>query len=248
MDTSQERRVLIIADAHLPLDNRSGGKEEREAFQALIRHYRGSLQRLILLGDVFDFWYEWRHVIPKRAFRILADLRNLVESGVETHYFAGNHDFRLAGLLRDDIGLKIHMDEWRVELDGRRYWFHHGDGLAASDSKYRTMKRVFRNPVAQTLFGTILHPDLAMGLGRETSDQGRKKNQRRETVWPPLEEYHAAAQRVLKSGEDVVVIGHTHVEETVELNGGVFHNPGSFYDERRYSLIEGGLPHSEVWR
>ncbi|MFH0883322.1 MAG: UDP-2,3-diacylglucosamine diphosphatase [bacterium] len=248
METSQDHRVLIIADAHLPLDNRPDGEREREAFRMLLRHYRDSLQLLVLLGDVFDFWYEWRHVIPKRAFGILADLRDLVDSGVETHYFAGNHDFRLSGFLRDDIGLKIHMDEWRVVLDERRYWFHHGDGLAASDVNYRRMKRVFRSPLAQALFGRIIHPDLAMGLGRTTSDEGRRKNQRRESIWPPVEEYYAAAQSVLKSGEDVVVVGHTHIEETRKLDGGVFHNPGAFHVERRYSLIEGGLPHSEVWR
>jgi UDP-2,3-diacylglucosamine hydrolase len=248
MDTSSDHRVLIIADAHLPLDNRPEGKGDREAFQGLLRHYRDSLGLLVLLGDVFDFWYEWKHVMPKRAFGVLADLRDMVDSGIETHYFAGNHDFRLAGFLENEIGLKIHMDEWRVELDGRRYWFHHGDGLAASDVNYRRMKRVFRNRFAQVLFGGIVHPDLAIGLGRATSDEGRKQNQRRNSVWPPLEEYHAAAERVLKSGEDVVVIGHTHVEETEELNGGVFHNPGAFFEERHYSLIEGGLPHSEVWK
>jgi UDP-2,3-diacylglucosamine hydrolase len=248
MDTSQDRRVLIVADAHLPLDRQPGGDEDREAFRGLLRHYHHSLQLLVLLGDVFDFWYEWRHVIPKRAFSVLADLREIVSGGVEAHYFAGNHDFRFAGFLRDEIGLNIHMDEWRVTLDGRRYWFHHGDGLAASDVNYRRMKRVFRNPVAQALFGGIVHPDLAIGLGRATSDEGRRKNQRRESIWPPIEEYRAAAQRVLKSGEDVVVVGHTHIEETTELDGGVLHNPGAFHIDRRYSLIEGGLPHSEVWR
>jgi len=247
MDTSPEHCVLIVADAHLPLDNRAGGNEARAAFQGLLRQYRGRAQLLVLLGDVFDFWYEWRHVVPKRAFGILADLRDLVESGVETHYFAGNHDFRLAGFLRNEIGLTLHMDEWKVELDGRRYWFHHGDGLAASDVNYRRMRRVFRSRWAQVLFGSLVHPDLAMGLGRVTSDEGRRKTRRRESLWPPVEEYHAAAQRVLKSGYDVVVFGHTHVAETLELDGGIYHNPGAFYIEQRYGLIEGGLPRSEVW-
>jgi len=249
METSNDKRVLIIADAHLPLDDRPGGAEQRKAFLELIRHHRGQLGTLVLLGDVFDFWYEWKHVVPKRAFAILSELRQIVDSGVPVHYFAGNHDFRIHDFLSNDIGLILHMDEWQVELDGRKYWFHHGDGLAKSDVNYRRMKSLFRNRVAQFLFGVLVHPDFAMGLGRTTSDGGRKKTELRREIWPPEPEYIEAAKRILaKTGRDIVVIGHTHIANTVKLDNGFYHNPGPFYQERRYSFIAGELPQSEVWR
>jgi UDP-2,3-diacylglucosamine hydrolase len=249
MKTSPDRRALIVADAHLPLDDRSGGEAQRQAFLELVDHHAGRLGLVVLLGDLFDFWYEWRHVVPKRAFRILARMRELVLDGVEVHYFAGNHDFRLAGFLRDDVGLTLHMDSWTPELDGRRYWMHHGDGLAASDVNYRRMKRVFRSRLAQGLFGGILHPDLAMGLGRGTSEKGRRRHAKRGgTIWPPESEYIEAARGILRQGHDVAVFGHTHGPLDRELEEGHVHNPGAFFRDGHYSVIEGGLPQREVWR
>jgi UDP-2,3-diacylglucosamine hydrolase len=248
MKTSPKNRVLIVADAHLPLDGRQGGRQEREAMLEMLRSYESSLGCVVLLGDFFDFWYEWKHVVPKRAWSLLNHLRSLVDKGVPVHYFAGNHDFRLRGFLEQEIGLEIHMDEWVTEIDGKRWLFHHGDGEARSDVNYRRMKRVFRSRWAQTLFGFAIHPDLAMGLGRVTSDGGRQKHEQRgENIWPPLTEYLAAAQRRVDAGHDVVVYGHTHLSSDVELNGGLFHNPGPWYRDRYYSVVEGGPPKREVW-
>lgn len=249
MKSSKTSRVLIVADAHIPLDGRAGSDEMIRRFGEMVDHYADSLQTLVLLGDLFDFWYEWRHVVPKRAFPLLHRFRGLVDRGVSVHYFAGNHDFRLAGFLQNEVGIELHMDEWEAEFDGRRYWFHHGDGLARSDVSYRRMKRVFRNPIAQKLFGSIIHPDLALNLGRTTSETGRKKHEQLGgRIWPPQSEYLETAQRVIGADYDVVVIGHTHTAADVELKGGHFHNPGAWGDDGSYSVIEGGLPKHEVWK
>lgn len=249
MKSSKTSCVLIVADAHLPLDGRPGAEEQLRSFSEMLRHYDSKLQSLVLLGDLFDFWYEWKHVVPRRAFPLLHQLRSIVEAGTPVHYFAGNHDFLLGSFLRDEVGLSIHMDEWVTELDGRKYWFHHGDGLARSDVNYRRMKRVFRSRWAQRLFGGLVHPDLALGLGRTTSDSGRKKHDRRGgRIWPPESEYFDAAQRMIDRGYDVVVIGHTHIASDVELKNGFFHNPGAWGDDRSYSVIAGDLPKHEVWK
>lgn len=247
MKTSPDRQVLIVADAHLPLDDRCGGERDREDFLALLRRHRDRTGTLLLLGDIFDFWYEWRHVVPKRAFPILFEIREMIRDGVDVHYFAGNHDFQFRGMLTDTVGMTLHMDEWTAEFDGRRYFFHHGDGLAASDRNYRKMKGVFRSGWAQALFGGAFHPDLALDIGRRTSQEGRKRHDRGSRELPSPEEYMDAARRIFRRGHDVVVIGHTHRQMDAQLEGGLFHNAGPFLRERWYSVIDGGPPRAEVW-
>lgn len=248
MKTDPSKRVVIVADAHLPLDDRKGGLEQRNSFLSLIKSTRSTTTCYVLLGDIFDFWFEWKHVVPKRAYPILTELQAIVDSGVPVHYFAGNHDFHLKGFLAREIGLTLHMNEWTANIDGRNYFFHHGDGFAPSDRNYRLLKQVFRSGIAQKLFGTFVHPDWAMHLGRTTSDKGRKRHDSGQRREPGLEEYLVAVDDILKKGHDVVVFGHTHDQQDVERPGGHYHNPGPFLSEQRYSVIDGGLPRNEVWQ
>jgi UDP-2,3-diacylglucosamine hydrolase len=247
MKTSARNQVLIVADAHLPLDDRSGGAQERAAFLALLQRHRETTGLLVLLGDIFDFWYEWRHVVPKRAVPILMEVHSMVRAGVPVHYFAGNHDFRLAGFLSEEVGIALHLDHWTTHIDGKRYYFHHGDGMAASDAAYRRLRSLFRNPVAQNLFGAVVHPDLAIELGRSTSDKGRRRHERAPEREPDPEEYRARARSILRSGQDVVAFGHSHMAEITRWEEGLYLNPGAFVEDRRFAVVQDGEPRLETF-
>jgi len=248
MKTSKDNLVLIVADSHLALDNRKNAREQIDSFIALIKNYQAKLDTLILLGDIFDFWYEWKHVIPKNAYPVLYLLNELKLKGVNIHYFAGNHDFKIQGFLENEIGMKIHMNEWKTKIDNKNYYFHHGDGMASYDVNYRKMKKVFRSEFAQKCFGGFFHPDLAMEIGRLTSESGRYSHRKNIKFNPPLEQYLVKAQSYINQGSDVVVFGHIHQQKLIELNNGWYHNPGAFLRERHYSLISGDLPTLEVWK
>ncbi len=246
--TLPNRRIMIVADAHLPLDDRLGAENERRLFCDLLDAHLEGTETVVLLGDTFDYWYEWAYVIPKLAFAILDRLRKLVRAGVKVHYFAGNHDFRFAGFLEKEVGLTIHMDEWIVEIDGHATYFHHGDGLAASDRKYRKMKSVFRNPAVQFLFGNIIHPDLSMYIGRVTSGIGHRRREAHHRGCPPDDEYREAAGKIIARGYDLVIFAHTHRAADMKINKGLYHNPGPFMKEHRYSVIAGDLPRGMIWQ
>ncbi len=246
MQTSNENRVLILADAHVPLDGRPGADAELARMTRLVNSYRESLGMLILLGDTFDFWFEWVHTVPKRAFPFLTALHELTRDGIPVHMFAGNHDFKLGQFLRDFVGVETHLDEWTTTIDNRRYYFHHGDGFAASDVNYRKMKAVFRNPISQALFGTVVHPDLAMQVGKWASGLGGEKSRTEDGQLPIWNEYEETAAEILRKGYDIVVAGHMHQAFLTELPDGHFFNPGPYMHEHRYGLIEGDLPRSEV--
>src|SRR4051812_32331691 len=152
------RPAYFISDLHLGARYR-GMPAERETW--LLRFLREDAPRashLFILGDLFEFWMEYGSYVPKYHFRVLAALEALVRSGVEVHYLAGNHDFSLGPFFADQLGVKVHADEIRMDLQGQRLLLLHGDGLAASDGRYRLMKKVFRHPLANFLF-RLLHPD-----------------------------------------------------------------------------------------
>ncbi|GBE30652.1 MAG TPA: UDP-2,3-diacylglucosamine diphosphatase [Bacteroidetes bacterium] len=246
MQTSKQNRVLIIADAHLPLDGKHGADAELARVTKLVEEHRSNLSMLILLGDTFDFWFEWSHVIPKAAFTFLTLLRDLTHSGIPVHIFAGNHDFMLGSFLNKQVGAHLHMDEWTITIDDQRYYFHHGDGFAASDKNYRRMKAVFRTRIMQGLFGRLVHPDLAMKIASWVSSWGSNKVTTSDGELPIYKEYCETAQSILRKGHDIVVIGHMHQAFLTKLDGGHFFNPGPYLGEHRYGVIEGGLPRSEV--
>jgi len=245
--SSPQQRILILADAHLPLDNRHGAKQRLRQFQNVIEHYRDNLGLLILLGDIFDFWWEWRTVVPKNATSLLFLVRELRNSGIPVHFFAGNHDFKISGYLECEIGMELHHDDWVAMIDRKKVYFHHGDGFAISDTNYRRMRRIFRNPVAQWGFGTLLHPDLAMNIGRFFSSLGERKRGEKPYPHTPFLEYQDRVREILATGYDMVVIGHTHRPQLIEFEEGIFHNPGPFLDRFCYSIIEGDLPVLKVW-
>lgn len=247
MESNPKNRLLIVADAHLPLDNRRGGEQQTERFIKLLKQEKTKTSTLVLLGDIFDFWYEWDHVIPKRAFPVLLLLHQFVLDGISVHYFAGNHDFRIKGFLETEIGLSVHMNQWETTVDGKRVYFHHGDGMAASDSSYRKMKRVFRSRWAQNLFKIFVHPDFAMQLGRRTSDGGRHLHNSGKKKHPLELEYVECAQSLARKGFDIIVFGHTHMQASIPLEGGVFFNPGPFLEQHRFGILEDGVPRSEVF-
>ncbi|MBZ0264724.1 UDP-2,3-diacylglucosamine diphosphatase [bacterium] len=245
--TSSHRQVLLVADAHLPLDNRPGASDNLSSFYNLMKTEGAVSQCIMLLGDIFDFWYEWEHVIPKRAFRLLSLLEHFSSEGKEVHYFAGNHDFKLAGFLQNTIGLSLHMDSWSSTIDGRKVYFHHGDGMAESDTGYRKLKAVMRSRLAQIAFGRVVHPDLAMSIGKLASQTGRSRYEHLPEQKPMDEEYLQRAEHILTKGYDLVIFGHTHRMKSIQLKSGWFHNPGPFLNEKRYSVIRGDLPEGRVW-
>lgn len=164
--------AYFISDLHLGARYR-GLDPGREALVLRFLEEKASTgSHLFILGDLFEFWMEYARFVPKEHFRILAALEMLSRSRVEVHYLSGNHDFNLGAFFRDQLGLVVHSDEIRMELQGKRLLMLHGDGLAPSDWKYRIMKKVLRHPMSNRCF-RLLHPDFGMGLALAASKASR---------------------------------------------------------------------------
>jgi UDP-2,3-diacylglucosamine hydrolase len=190
---------------------------------------------LVIVGDLFDFWFEWRHVIPKGYFRVLHQLRVLVDGGVSVHYLAGNHDFRLPGFLETEIGICVHPDSMAADVEGQAVFVYHGDGVLARDHGYRLVKRVLRNRFAQRLF-SWLHPDLGMWLARGTSTTSRTYERYRSS---DEEEYLALARRKFAEGFRGVVMGHTHRPQEVVEGECTYINLGDWIEHFTFGVHDG---------
>jgi UDP-2,3-diacylglucosamine hydrolase len=232
--------VYFFSDAHLGAVLIPDAKEQEARLDRFLDMVAANGRTLVLAGDLFDFWYEWKYVIPKQPFRVLCRMRHLVEQGIAVHYLAGNHDFRLRGFLESGVGMQIHADTLSARICGQPIFIYHGDGVLARDHGYRLLKSILRNLTAQRIF-SWLHPDFAMRLARGTSVTSRtiiKSNPRDDL------EYLARARTLFAEGYQGVVMGHTHrpVEHAedghtyVNLGDWILHYTFGLHDGTRLSL------------
>lgn len=221
----------IVADTHL--DFRSG-ERERE-FVAFLRDLHGRAGSLVLNGDIFDFWFEWRTVVPREHFRVLAALAELREAGIPVVMTAGNHDSWVGEVLTKDVGVTFAQQGWRGAVAGWRARIEHGDGLReVEDRGYRRMRRILRHPASIFAF-RLLHPDIAVRLARLTSSTSRQHSLRDKGAG-----LRAVALSWLSSDPevDLVVLSHAHATALERApHGGVYANTGSWLDAPTYLVV-----------
>jgi UDP-2,3-diacylglucosamine hydrolase len=201
---------------------------------AFLEQVRATGGSLVVNGDLFDFWFEWRSVIPRVGFRALAALAAVRDAGLPVVWLQGNHDGWGDAVLREDVGADYRRD-WRGSLAGWPAYVHHGDGLRAlEDRSYRRLLRVIRHPLAIRAF-RLLHPDAGSRLAHGSSSASRKHGRHdegaglREVAFRLL-----AAEPALR----LVVFAHSHVPTLVRApGGGVYANAGSWLDAPTYLRV-----------
>jgi UDP-2,3-diacylglucosamine hydrolase len=213
-----------MSDAHLGF----APDDVERAVISFLRHVAKNGRALVINGDLFEFWFEWRTVIPRRGFRTLAALADVVDAGVPVIMIAGNHDCWGGDVLRRDVGVDYQFGPWRSEIGGWHVHIEHGDGLRPrEDKRYRLIRHVLRNPLAIRSF-RWLHPDLATPIANNSSHASRNYAAR-DGGRGLLD----AAKRVESSEPDLdlVVFGHSHVPTLERLpSGALYANPGSWLD------------------
>ncbi|MFW6245480.1 MAG: UDP-2,3-diacylglucosamine diphosphatase [Fibrobacterota bacterium] len=233
------KAVYFISDAHFGID--LPGYENREKlFRSLVDRMLKSATDLFIVGDLFDFWIEYRFAIRPDYFAVLHELARLVESGVKVHYMAGNHDFALGSFLENSVGVNIHHGELDLNLQGKKVHLFHGDGILKKDVGYRILRKLLRNKTYQKLY-KLIHPDLGVAFGIFCSGSSRKYTTRRLRS-SIVEDYREAARRTLEQGYDLVVYGHTHHGEIVRFGHREYLNTGAWLMHQNYAtLLDGKL-------
>jgi UDP-2,3-diacylglucosamine hydrolase len=218
MDASRGKPAYFISDLHLGATYRGLRPDREEILIRFLEQKASNASHLFILGDLFEFWMEYRSFIPKEHFRTLAALGRLAASGVEVHYLSGNHDFSL-------------------ELQGRKLLLLHGDGIASSDWKYRVMKSIMTHPLSNKCF-SLIHPDFGMALARRLSKASRDQHNNEPRL---MDEYEAASRALLKhGGQDILMHGHTHAAFVKKVPEGLYVNSGEWLQRMEYVAMEDG--------
>lgn len=232
--------VFIASDAHL-----GAVPPEREAsFRDWLERAGTEAGTVVLNGDLFDFWFEYRHVVPRGHTRTLGLLAELVEAGVEVHLTGGNHDWWGGSFLEGEIGVRFHREPVELELAGHRALVAHGDGLGPGDTGYKVLKTVIRSRPFVWAF-RWLHPDWgARVAGGVSFTEGRAAGptptevQRSEVL-----ERWAADHLRSRDDLDLLTLGHTHVPRRVEVAPGRWYvNTGDWVHHCSYARLERGEP------
>jgi len=238
----QGKKVYFASDNHLGAPNRKESLPREKKFVAWLDSIKGDAQALFLMGDLFDFWFEYRTVVPKGFTRTLGKLAELSDLGIQIHYFVGNHDLWMDGYFEEELGIPVYHAPQQFQIDGTSFFIGHGDGLGPDDKGFKRMKKVFTNPLAKWLF-KWLHPDLGVRLGQHLSVNNKiisgeadAKYLGEEGEWLIL-----YAKRKLEARHyDHFIFGHRHLPLEVRLNErSTYVNLGDWISHYTYAVFDG---------
>lgn len=200
--------------------------------------------RLIIVGDLFDFWFEYKSVIPKDYFWIYSELKNMSDRGTCVDYVAGNHDFFLGEFFSNAVGVHVYPDGFSEEIGGKKFLIVHGDGLALKDSGYRMLKRLLRTGPVNTVIRWI-HPDIGFWLAKAFSKKSREYTSSKD--FGELDGMKLFAENKIKEGYDYVVMGHNHVPRLDYIGNGVYVNLGDWLTNFTYGTYDGDEMQLAKW-
>lgn len=220
------QHIYIASDMHFGASAREHSIIREKHFVAWLDQIKDHCTELYLLGDVFDFWFEYKHVVPKGYVRLLGKLAELSDSGIEIHIFTGNHDLWLKDYFPVELGIEVHSQPIIREWFGKRYYLAHGDGLGPGDHAYKAAKKVFTNRIARWMF-KWLHPDLGIGLARFASGLSNHHNYAQPELSPKVELFgqrewlYIHSKEILKEDPEIdfFIYGHRHALVNDELEG-----------------------------
>jgi len=229
--------VYFFSDVHLGAAEKEKEAEKLSRLYTLFDLIKRDGSKVFILGDLFDFWFEYKHAIPKEHLNVVFRLAQLVENGIEIHYISGNHDFWLGEYLSREVKIIIHRDYYETVEEGKRVFMIHGDGLSPSDWKYRILKKVLRSKVNIWLYRKI-PPDWGIPFAKYVSSSSRSHTGKR----PPkfIKDYQDYAEQKIRQGYDYVLIGHTHFPERHDFDEGTYINTGDLIDHFSYARISDG--------
>jgi len=250
--SSMRSKVYFASDFHLGTDGRHSSVEREQIIVAWLESIVDSAESIYLVGDIFDYWYEYKTVIPRGYSRFFAQLRRLVDSGVKVHFFTGNHDVWLFSYFTEEYGIPVHRHPQEISIQGKKLLVAHGDGLGPHDTGYKLIKRVFTNKVCQWLWSR-LHPNFALWLMKKTSSSSRKYTDDTDQYTSPEKEWLTlyAERKNEQQPRDYYVFGHRHVPINHILSDGKakYINLGDWLHNYTYAVMEDGvltLKHHEI--
>jgi len=229
--------VYFISDLHLGLESRQAEKEKEKLLVKFLNTIKGNAGKLFIIGDLFDYWFEYKRVLQKGFFRTFTAIQNLTNENTEVNYIIGNHDFLHRDFFEKELGVNLFYSSIETEIDGKRFFLDHGDDFVSNDLGYKIVKKILRNKTLQFAY-SLIHPDLGIWLASSTSKTSR--NYTGSKNYGENDGLFEAAKKKIDGGFDYVVFGHTHVKQFQTYKNGFYVNLGSWLDQPCYGKFANG--------
>ncbi|PIY03053.1 MAG: UDP-2,3-diacylglucosamine hydrolase [Bacteroidetes bacterium CG_4_10_14_3_um_filter_31_20] len=236
------KKIFFLSDAHLGLPNHDESLIREKLLVKWLDEIKNDAQEIYLVGDIFDFWFEHKRVVPKGFTRLLGKISEICDSGIPIHYFTGNHDLWVFNYLPKETGVILHREEIIKEFNGKRFLIAHGDALGPKDTSFKILKKIFLNKITQWFFKR-LHPNFTMWIGINWSKSSRynDKTENLKFLGEDKERLIAyAKQKLEKEHFDYFIFGHRHVPMEIMLSQSTkFINLGDWITNFTYAVFDG---------
>ncbi|MDZ4748134.1 MAG: UDP-2,3-diacylglucosamine diphosphatase [Saprospiraceae bacterium] len=244
------KKTYFASDFHLGIDGAQTSVEREKLIVEWLDAAAPDMQTLYLVGDIWDYWFEYGQVIPKGYSRILGCIGRLRDAGIPIYYFTGNHDMWMFRYLTEEFGIPIYRKAVTHTIDGKKFYIGHGDGLGPGDHGYKMIKKIFANPVSQWLFARI-HPNTGLRLMKFFSGTSRQHTEIENFLVPEKEWLIQYAREVLQKEDiDYFVFGHRHlpIEFDLGIKGAKYFNLGDWLKYNSYAVWDGTSLHLSYYK
>lgn len=233
-------KIYFASDFHLGVPNREKSLEREKLIVQWMDDIKKDAAELYLMGDLFDFWFEYRRAIPKGFTRLMGKIAEFCDAGIPVYVFTGNHDMWMFDYLQDELGVTIYRKPVTKEFYGKKFFLAHGDGLGPGDKSYKFLKKVFANSFLQWLFARI-HPNTGIGIANFWSRRSRISQENKETWKGDDQEYlvHFVKDTLKKEHYDYFIFGHRHLPMQMQIGTAQYVNLGEWVNFSSYAVFDG---------
>ena len=220
MNLTPNKKIYFLSDFHLGAPDAAASLQREKKIVQFLDSIKSSAAEIFIVGDIFDFWFEYKQVVPKGYVRLFGKLAEISDAGIPIHFFVGNHDMWVKNYFQQELNMKVYMQPERFEFNGKKFYVGHGDGLGPGDHGYKFLKKIFRNPLCQWAFG-MLPPAVGLGLANYFSRKSREAVKDldehflgEENEWLII----YSKEMLQKEAYDYFIFGHRHLALDFKLN------------------------------
>ncbi len=240
MNIPKGKKIYFASDFHLGAPSYEESLERELKIVSWLSSIQEDAHEIYLVGDIFDFWFEYKHAIPKGYTRFLGKIAELVDSGIPVRFFTGNHDMWMFDYLKKELGVTIFKDKIIRDYNGKKFLIAHGDGLGPGDHGYKFLKKVLRNKFCQWCFAR-LHPNFGIGLANFFSKKSRKHTAKDHFLGEDKEWLVTYCKKKLTEDDyNYFIFGHRHYPIDFKLNENSHYiNLGEWINAKTYAVFDG---------
>jgi UDP-2,3-diacylglucosamine hydrolase len=236
------KKIYFLSDFHLGAPNATESLVREKKIIRFLDEIKNEASTIFIVGDLFDFWYEYKKVVPKGYVRILGKLAEITDAGIPIHFFVGNHDMWMKNYFKTELNIEVYFAPKEFIFAGKKFLIGHGDGLGPGDAGYKFLKKIFRNKFCQWLFG-VLPPNIGIGLADYFSRKSRAKTGKTNEVFlgEDKEWLVTYSKEILQQQHyDFFIFGHRHLPLEIQLNEkSKYINLGDWIQYFTYAVFDG---------